>query len=155
MISDVQTPEQFIEALPEERKEAMQHLRRTILKNLPKGFKEEMSGGMLNYVVPHQKYPAGYHCNPKQPLPFISLASQKNFMALYHMGIYAMPDILKWFEQEYTKRSPAKLDMGKSCIRFKKPEQIPYQLIGELMKKISVDDWIKTYEKVLKKTAVK
>jgi hypothetical protein len=145
------TADQFINSLPPDRKEPIKHLRQTILQNLPKGFKEEVASGMLNYVVPHQKYPDGYHCNPKQPLPFISVASQKNFIALYHMGIYAMPDVLKWFEGEYSKHSTSKLDMGKSCIRFKKPEHIPQTLIGDLIKKITVDDWIHVYEKNLKK----
>jgi hypothetical protein len=151
MTSDATTADEYINSLPADRKEAINKLRQTILQNLPQGFKEEVGPGMLNYVVPHEKYPAGYHCNPKQPLPFISLASQKNFIALYHMGIYAMPHILKWFEKEYPKHSPSKLDMGKSCIRLKKPEHIPFKLIGELMQKISVDEWISFYEKSIKK----
>lgn len=151
MTSEATTPDEYIQELPAERKEVISQLRKIILKNLPKGFQEEMQYGMLSYVVPHQKYPDGYHCNPEHPLPFVSLASQKNFIALYHMGIYAMPVILKWFEEEYSKQSLSKLDMGKSCIRFKKPGHIPFKLIGELMKKISVDDWINTYEKNIKK----
>ena len=106
---------------------------------------------MLGYSVPHKIYPPGYHCDPKLPLPFVGMASQKNFIAFYHMGIYAMPDLLKWFVAEYPKHSTAKLDMGKSCIRFKKPEHIPYKLIGELMKKVSVEKWIEVYEKNLKR----
>jgi uncharacterized protein YdhG (YjbR/CyaY superfamily) len=146
MTSQATTPEQYINELPADRKEAITQLRNTILKNLPKGFKETMSYGMLGYVVPHEIYPAGYHCDPKLPLPFANIASQKNFIAFYHMGVYAMPELLKWFTTEYAKQSPAKLDMGKSCIRFKKPEHIPYNLIGELIKKVSVKDWIKIYE---------
>ena len=151
MTSDAKTPEQYLKELPADRKEAVTKLRDTILKNLPKGFKETMSYGMLTYVVPHEIYPAGYHCNPKQALPFVSIASQKNFIAFYHMGMYANPELLKWFQTEYTKHSATKPDMGKSCVRHKKPEQIPYKLIGELMKKISVKDWIECYEKNFKR----
>lgn len=151
MTSKATTPEQYIKELPPERKDPIIQLRNTILKNLPKGFKEEISYGMIGYVVPHELYPGGYHCDPKLPLPFVSIASQKNYIALYHMGIYAMPELLQWFTTEYTKQSPAKLDMGKGCIRFKKPEHIPYKLISELIKKISVKDWIKTYEENIKR----
>lgn len=146
MTSKATTPEQYIKELPAERKESITKLRETILKNLPKGFKEVMSYGMLGYVVPHEIYPGGYHCDPKLPLPFINIASQKNFIALYHMGIYSNAELLKWFTAEYPKHSQSKLDMGKGCIRFKKPDQIPYKLIADLIKKISVKDWIKTYE---------
>ena len=151
MVSKATTPEQYIKEVPADRKEAITQLRNTVLKNLPKGFKETMSYGMLGYVVPHEIYPAGYHCDPKLPLPFASIASQKNFIAFYHMGVYAMPELLEWFTTEYPKHSPARLDMGKSCIRFKKPEHIPYKLIGELIKKISVKDWIKMYEENVKR----
>ncbi len=151
MTSKATSPEQYIKELPPDRKEAIAQLRDTILKNLPKGFKEVMSYGMIGYVVPHDEYPDGYHCDPKLPLPFVCIASQKNFIAFYHMGMYAMPGLLKWFTAEYVKRSPAKLDMGKSCIRFKKPEHIPYKLIGELIKKVSVKDWIKVYEESVKR----
>lgn len=146
MTSSATTPEQYIKELPADRKEAITKLRNSVLKNLPKGFKETMSYGMLGYVVPHEIYPGGYHCEPKLPLPFANIASQKNFIAFYHMGVYAMPELLKWFTTEYPKHSSAKLDMGKSCFRFKKPEHIPYKLIGELIKKVSVKDWIKVYE---------
>ncbi len=151
MTSAAKTPEQYVKELPADRKESFTKLRDTVLKNLPKGFKEVMAYGMPGYVVPHETYPAGYHCDPKQPLPFASIGSQKNFIALYHMGIYAMPDLLKWFSTEYPKHSQHKLDMGKSCIRFKIPDHLPYKLIGELMKKISVEDWIKVYEAYVKR----
>ena len=151
MTSKATTPEQYIKELPSDRKEAITQLRNTVLKNLPKGFKETMSYGMLGYVVPHEIYPGGYHCNPKLPLPFANIASQKNFIAFYHMGVYAMPELLKWFTTEYAKQSAAKLDMGKGCMRFKKPDHIPYKLIGELIKKVSVKDWIKTYEENIKR----
>lgn len=151
MQSEAITVNEYFESLPDDRKHAMVRLRKVILDNIPPGFSEQMSYGMVGYVVPHSIYPPGYHCDPKLPLPFVNIASQKNFIALYHMGIYSDKDILDWFTSEYSKHSSAKLDMGKSCIRFKKPEQIPYELIGQLMKKISVKDWIKTYEEVHKK----
>ena len=148
---DAHSPEEYLSRIPEDRKEAMTRLRRTILDHLPDGFEETMSYGMIGYVVPHSIYPDGYHCDTSLPLPFISIASQKNFIALYHMGIYANEDLLKWFQDEYAKAVPTKLDMGKSCIRFKKPEHIPYELIGELCAKISVKDWIRTYESAVKR----
>ncbi len=136
----------YLKELPEDRKIPMNKLREIIIGNLPNGFVEQMSYGMIGYVVPHSTYPKGYHCDPKLPLPFINLASQKNFIALYHMGSYANPDLLEWFVDGFPKYSNQKLDMGKSCIRFKKIEQIPFNLIAELMRKISVDEWIKCYE---------
>jgi len=151
MQSKAITTDQYISELPEDRKEAMKELRKQISKNLPKGFQETMGYGMMGYAVPHSIYPDGYHCDPKQPLPFIGMASQKNFIAVYHMGIYAMPELYKWFVNEFPKHSKLKLDMGKSCLRFKKPDQIPFKLIGELAKKVTVKEWIDTYEKVLKK----
>lgn len=151
MQSKATSPDEYLAGLPTDRKEAMEKLRKTLAKNLPKGFKETMAYGMLCYVVPHTIYPQGYHCNPEQALPFISLASQKNFIALYHMGIYADPKLLKWFTDEYSKTSKTKIDMGKSCIRFKKPDQIPFVLIGQLAAKMSPADWIKLYETNLKK----
>ena len=126
-------------------------LRDVIVKHIPKGFEECMSYGMIGYVVPHEIYPSGYHCNPKLPLPFISIASQKNFIALHHLGIYANPELLNWFVEEYPKHSNTKLDMGKGCIRFKKAEDIPFKLIEKLVKKITVKDWISKYEELYKK----
>ncbi len=151
MKSKATTADAYIAELPEDRKKAMTELRKIIIKNLPKGFKEGMNYGMMAYSVPHSKYPAGYHCKPTDPLPFMGLASQKNFIAIYHMGIYADAKLLKWFTEAHTKASPKKLDMGKSCIRYKKNEDIPYKLIGELATKITVDEWIETYEKLYKK----
>lgn len=136
--------------LPEDRKKAIAELRKVIKKNIPKGFQEEISYGMPGYVVPHSKYPAGYHCDPKLPLPFLSFASQKNFIAIYHMGIYADAKLLQWFTEAHAKASAKKLDMGKSCLRYKKLEDIPYQLIGELVSKITADDWIEMYERNFK-----
>ena len=141
------SPEAYIAQLPAERQEVISKLRKTILDHLPTGFEEQMSYGMLGYVVPHSLYPDGYHCNPKLPLPFINLASQKNFVALYHSGIYANPELYDWFVTEYPKHCKRKLDMGKSCIRFKSMTDIPYELIAELSTKMSVDDWIALYEK--------
>jgi uncharacterized protein YdhG (YjbR/CyaY superfamily) len=150
MTSDAKTPEEYISALPEDRKEAISKLRKIVLKNLPKGFSETMGYGMLAYVVPHSLYPAGYHCDTKLPLPFMNIASQKNFIALYHMGIYAKKDLLNWFVNEYPNYSKRKLDMGKSCIRFKKIDDIPYDLIGELAGKMTPMEWIEIYEDVIK-----
>lgn len=151
MTSAATTVKEYIDGLPEDRKEAINQLRTVIQKKLPKGFQEEMSYGMIGYVVPHTLYPAGYHCNPKLPLPFMNIASQKNFIAVYHMGIYADPKLMDWFLAEFPKHSKSKLDMGKSCIRFKKPEQIPFELIGELASKMTVKDWVAMYEKQFKK----
>lgn len=151
MQSKATTPDAYMAELPADRKGPMTELRNTILKNLPKGFAEEMGYGMLGYVVPHSLYPPGYHCNPRQPLPFMGLASQKNFIAFYHMGIYAMPELMEWFTTAYPQHSTAKLDMGKSCIRFKKPEHIPHKLIGQLVKKMSVKDWVNCYESKFKR----
>lgn len=151
MTSDAKTPSQYLKELPADRKEAVTKLRDVVAKNIPKGFEETMTYGMIGFVVPHSIYPAGYHCTPELPLPFLSIASQKNYIALYHMGLYADPSLLKWFTSEYPKHSSAKLDMGKSCIRFKKPEHIPYKLIGELAKKMTVKDCVGFYEKNLKR----
>jgi len=150
---EASSPEEFISKIPEERKPVLQKLRDVILANLPAGFKETMSYGMIGYVVPHSIYPDGYHCTPELPLPFMNIASQKNFVALYHMGIYANEDILKWFQAEFPKHCKRKLDMGKSCIRFKYLDDIPYELIGELTRKITVQDWIETYESAIKTKA--
>lgn len=151
MQSKAQTPEDYLAELPADRKKVMNEIRNSIIKNIPKGFEEMMGYGMLGYAVPHKIYPAGYHCNPKDPLPFIGLASQKNFIAVYHMGLYADPKLLSWFQKEWKKHSSKKLDMGKSCIRFKKPEDVPVKFIGELVSKMTVKEWITLYEKNLKK----
>jgi len=151
MQSTAKTVNDYLEELPEERKPAFLKLRNSILNHLPKGFEEQMSYGMLGYVVPHSTYPNGYHCNPKLPLPFINIGSQKNFFALHHLGIYANPELLDWFTNEYPKHSSQKLDMGKGCIRFKKFDQIPFDLIAELAAKMSVEDWIECYETQIKK----
>lgn len=151
MQSKATTVDAYIAELPEDRQKAINELRKVIKKNLPKGFKEGMGYGMMGWSVPHSIYPAGYHCNPKDPLPFMGLASQKNSINLYHMGIYADPKLLKWFQDAHAKASPKKLDMGKSCVRYKKSEDIPYKLIGELASKITVNQWIAFYENAFKK----
>ena len=151
MQSSAANPDQYFAELPVERKPTMNQLRSTIQKNIPSGFEEQMGFGMVGYVVPHAIYPAGYHCDPSIPLPFLAIASQKNFIAFYHMGIYADANLYHWFVNEFPKHSQFKLDMGKSCIRFKKLEHIPFDLLGELVTKISVQDWISTYEKNYKK----
>lgn len=151
MQSKAKFQEEYLAGLPEDRKPAMMELRKAILKNLPKGFSEEMSYGGLGYVVPHSIYPSGYHCDPKLPLPFMGIASQKHFIGFYHMGIYADKKLFDWFVKEYSKQVKIKLDMGKSCVRFKKPDQIPFKLIGELVGKMSVADWIEMYEKKIKR----
>jgi len=145
------SPEEYIQHVPEIQQAAFIKLRETILENVPEGFEEQLSYGMIGYVVPFERYPKGYHCDPKLPLPFLAIAAQKNFIAFYHMGIYAIPELLSWFTDEYPKHSSRKLDMGKSCIRFKNGSQIPFSLIAELLKKISVQDWIQSYELNLKK----
>ncbi|MGL2963699.1 DUF1801 domain-containing protein [Flavobacterium sp. RSB2_4_14] len=151
MQSKALTPQEYLSNLPEDRREAMQKLRNILKNNLPEGFEEVLSYGMLGFVVPHSIYAKGYHCDPKLPLPFINLASQKNFIALYHMGIYVDNSLLEWFVAEYLKHCKTKLDMGKSCIRFKKMDDIPFELIAELATKVSVNDWITKYETAFKK----
>lgn len=151
MQSKATTPGAYIAEMPTERQTAFKKLRVVIKKNLSPGFKEVMGYGMLGYAVPHSKYPAGYHCDPKLPLPFIGIASQKNFIAVYHMGVYTSPELLKWFTTAHAKVSSKKLDIGKSCMRYKKPEDIPFELIGELTAKMSADEWIALYEKKLKR----
>lgn len=149
MQSLAKTPEEYINELPPDRKEAFQKLRDVILKNLPEGFIEVMSYGMIGYVVPHSIYPKGYHANPKLPLGMLNIASQKNFISFYHMGLYGAGKLSEWFINEYPKHSKSKLDMGKCCVRFKKPDQIPYDLIGELVGKITPQQWIEIYEKLI------
>jgi len=152
MQSKSTTVEQYLSELTEERKPIITKLRQVILDNLPEGFEEVMNYGMLGYVVPHSIYPAGYHCDPKLPLPFINLASQKVHIGFYHMGIYANEELLNWFTEEYDKTGiKVKLNMGKSCIRFKKEAHIPFDLLGQLVSKVTPEHWIATYEAAYKK----
>lgn len=151
MIEPAKTPEEYVAQLPEERKAAVEKIRCVIKEHLPEGFEEGIQYKMISYHVPHAIYPNGYHCDPKVPLPFLNVASQKNSINLYHMGLYADPKLLNWFVTNYPKHCKYKLDMGKSCIRFKKLDDIPYELIGELIAKISAQEWISRYESNLKK----
>lgn len=145
--------EHYIAAQPEEKQLVLSQLRQAVVDNLPAGFSECINYNMIGYVVPHQLFPAGYHCNPELPLPFMNLAAQKSHYGFYHMGIYAMPELESWFRGRYAEVVPTKLDMGKSCIRFKNPKHIPYDLIGELVSKVSVDDWISVYQSSIVKKA--
>lgn len=147
MQSVAATPEEYLANLPEDRNEVMTKLRKAINKNIPKGFQEVMVYGSLGWVVPHSLYSTGYHCDPKTPLPFLNIASQKNHIAVYHMGIYSSGPLLDWFKSEWAKHSSKRLDMGKSCIRFKKAEDVPVALIGELASKMTPQEWIEIYER--------
>ena len=150
MAADKKFVSKMLTDLPEDRIEPFNKLHNVIVKNLPKGFEAGSSYGGLGYVVPHRLYPAGYHCKPSEPLPFAGIASRKDSINFHHMGMYADPELLKWFQTEYPKHTKQKLDMGKSCVRFKKLDDIPYKLIGELMKKITVKQWIEKYENAFK-----
>jgi len=141
---------QYLLSLPEDRQEALTKLITLAESNLPNGFEAIIQYKMPSFVVPKSIYPAGYHCTPTEPLPFISFASQKNFIAIYHMGLYSLPELYEWFVNEYPKHSKSKLDMGKSCIRFKKTHEIPFELLGELFTKMSPNQWIELYESKLK-----
>lgn len=150
MQSKAKTVADYIDSLPSDRKKIIIEIRKTILKNLPKGFQEEMNYGnygMIGYVVPHKLYAEGYHCDPKMPLPFINVASQKSHIAVYHMGLYSSGTLLDWFQDEWKEYSSKKLNMGKACIRFKKPEDVPLDLIGELVSRLTPQQWIDIYEK--------
>lgn len=144
MTSNAPTPQAYVDSLPEDRRVFVETLRRTVNAHLPPGFVEAMGYGMLGWAVPHSLYPEGYHCDPKMPLSLAGLASQKDSVNFYHMGLYADPAVLAWFQAEWAARTSARLDMGKSCLRFKRLDQVPLDLIGELMTKFSVEqvmDW--------------
>ncbi len=145
MQSKATTVEQYIQQLPDDRRDAIEAVRKTILKNLPKGFEEGMQYGMIGYYVPHSHYPAGYHCDPKQPLPFAALASQKNYMSLYLMGCYGEEKERERFEQAWAKAGK-KLDMGKSCVRFRKLDDVPLEVVGAAIKRVGVKKYIEIYE---------
>ena len=140
----------YLDELPEERRKAVEAVRAVILKNLGVGFQESMQYGMIGYNVPHSIYPAGYHCDPKQPLPYAALASQKGYMSLYMMALYGSSPELEWFQREW-KKTGKKLDMGKCCIRFKKVEDLAIDVIGQAFAKISVEGYIDCYEKGIKR----
>ena len=140
----------YIAKLPPDRRSALTQLREVIVSNLPAGF-EEILTDTPSYVVPLSLFPDGYHCTPDTPLPFLSFASRKNFVALYHFGMYVDQELLQWFVDEYPKHVSSKLDMGKSCVRFKKMDQIPFDLIGQLVAKRTVEDWLGCYQKALQR----
>lgn len=145
MQSKAKTVEQYLAELPEDRREAIQKVRTVIRKNLAKGYEEGMQYGMIGYYVPHRIYPAGYHCDPKQPLPFVALASQKNHMSIYLTCVYGHPENESWFRKAWAATGK-KLDMGKSCVRFKRIEDLPLDVIGESVRRTPVDQLIKYYE---------
>jgi len=151
MTYDVSTVEEYVAALPEDRREPFERLRRTIRDHLPDGFEEALSYKLPSFVVPHSRYPEGYHCRPEEPLPFLSIASQKGYIGFYHSGLYSMPDLLDWFTTAWADRDIGRLDMGKSCVRFRKMDRIPHDLIGELCQKVTVDEWIAVYETAIKR----
>ncbi len=148
MHSKATTPARYVAALPADRRDAVRKLRATLRKHLPRGFEETMAYGMLAYVVPHRLFPAGYHCDPSQPLPFVSLASQKQYVSLYHMGLYGGP-LLAWLRAEWPRHTAARLDLGKCCLRLRRLDQIPYRLIGELAARVTPAEWIETYRRAL------
>jgi hypothetical protein len=151
MQSKAGTVEQYLEGLPDDRREAIQAVREVILKNLDKsGYEEGMQYGMIGYYVPHRVFPAGYHCDPRQPLPFASIASQKSHMALYLMCVYGNPEHEAWFREEWAK-SGKKLDMGKSCVRFKKLSDVPLDVVGKMIKRVPAKAYIEHYEKAIQK----
>ncbi len=151
MLSKATSVKDYVAELPEDRQKTIVQLQKVIKKNLPKGFEEVMNYGIIGYVVPHKLYPAGYHCDPTLPLPFMALASQKNSINFYHMGIYADATLYKWFTEAHAKASAKKLAIGKSCTRYKNAADIPFELIGELVSKISVKEWIELYEAAFRK----
>lgn len=151
--NNIRNIEDYLKSLPDDRKQKIEELIKIINKNIPEGFENTMSYGMIGWVVPKSIYPKGYHCDPILPLPFLNIASQKNFIAIYHMGIYSVPELLNWFTDEFQRISNKKPDMGKSCVRFKDKDIIPYELIAELVKKQTPQDWINVYEKAFKKPA--
>lgn len=146
MQSKAKTVAQYLKELPPDRREAIAAVRKVILDNLPKGYEEGMTYGMIGYYVPHSIYPAGYHCDPSQPLPFANLASQKNYMSVYMMTVYGKNE--EWFRAEY-KKTGKKLDMGKCCVRFKKLDDLPLDLIGRAIAKVSVKEHIAQYESAI------
>jgi len=138
--------ETYLAAIPESRKPSFLRLLKIVKEFLPQGFEICFNYGMIGFIIPLSRYPEGYHVKANTLLPFINLANQKNFIALYHMGLYANKELMNWFLNEFPSHSKRKLDMGKSCIRFKKPEEIPFALIKELVQKMTCEDWIACYE---------
>ena len=151
MNSTASTPDEYIASLPDDRRAALSAIRDVVNKNIDPGFKEGMGYGMMGWVVPHSLYPAGYHCDPKQPLSYMGVASQKNHISIYSMCLYSDSALLDWFRAQWPKHSTKKLDMGKSCMRFKKLDDVPLDLIGELAGKFTPQQWIEMYERELKR----
>jgi hypothetical protein len=155
MQSKAATVEQYLLQLPEDRRVAVSAVRDVILKNLDTGYQERMAYGMVGYSVPHSIFPAGYHCDPKQPLPFAGLASQKQHMSLYMMGVSVACDgehvteLVKWFKDAWAKSGKKPLDMGVACIRFKKLDDIPLDVIGEAIRRMPLKKFVSDYEKTL------
>jgi hypothetical protein len=154
MQSKATTVEQYLAELPIDRRKALQALRTAILKNLPSGYEEGMQYGMIGYFVPHSVYPPGYHCDPAQPLPFAGLASQKNHMSIYLMCVYGDSEQAAWFRQAWAKTGK-KLDMGKSCVRFKKIDEVPLAVIGEAIRRVPAKKFIEYYEAAIGGRAAK
>jgi uncharacterized protein YdhG (YjbR/CyaY superfamily) len=152
MQSKATTVAEYLAELPEDRRAALEAIRQTILKNLPKGYEEGMQYGMIGYFVPHSVYPPGYHCDPKQPLPFACLASQKDYISVYLGCVYTDPEHEAWFREAWAKTGK-KLDMGKSCVRFKKLDDVPLNVIGQAIKRVPVKKFIEHYESAIKKPA--
>jgi hypothetical protein len=153
MQSRAKTVAEYLAELPPDRAPIIKSLRQVIKKNLPPGFREQMNYGMIGYVVPHSLYPAGYHVTPELPLPFMNIASQKSHIAVYHMAM--LGSLEDWFRANWPKHSTKKLDMGKSCIRFKKPEDVPLALMGQLATRLTPEAWIEEYEKQVAKARKK
>lgn len=149
MRSDADNIADYLETIPEDRRAGMKKLYETIRKNLPEGFSEGMSYGMAGWCVPHTLFPEGYHCDPSKPLPFMNIANQKNYIVMHHMGLYGSGSLLDWFVSEWPKHSAKKLDMGKGCVRFKNPDEIPHALVAELCKKMTPQAWMDVYEKAV------
>ena len=150
MQSKAKSVDQYLAELPFDRREAINAVRKVILKNLPDGFEEGMQYGMIGYFVLHKLFPAGYHCDPSQPLTFAALASQKNYMAIYLMTIYGHKETEEWFVKAY-KASGKKLDMGKSCVRFKKLDDLPLDVIGQAIARVPVEKYIRAYQRAREK----
>jgi hypothetical protein len=142
----------YLAALPDDRREALDALRAVINRNLPKGYEEGMQYGMPAWFVPHSVYPAGYHCDPSQPLPFVSIASQKSHIGLYLFCLYMNPELMSWFEAEWRKTG-SRWDAGKSCVRAKKLADIPIELVGKVVKKVPVKTFVASYEAALPASA--
>lgn len=151
MTSNAETVETYLEELEPERRELVEAIRAAIHRGLPPGFEERMIYGMIGWVVPKDTYPAGYHCDPSLPLPFINLGNQKASVNLYHMGLYVIPGLLDWFQNSWREQTSARLDMGKSCVRFKRLDNVPLSLLTELATRVTVEEWVSVYESGIKR----